>query len=162
MSRAKTDAADRLFARMREASDPSPNGYLGCWLWQGWCDSYGYGRIMDWRDGRKVTRLTHVVAWEYIVGMVPPKRELDHLCRRPTCCNPAHLEPVTHRENMRRGMPGGKGKTHCHRGHPLSGSNVRITVEGWRRCLTCEQMANKRRDERVRERAAAAVGGVRA
>lgn len=28
--------------------------------------------------------------------------ELDHLCRRPACCNPDHLEPVTHRTNMRR------------------------------------------------------------
>jgi hypothetical protein len=29
---------------------------------------------------------------------------LDHLCRNRWCCNPAHLEPVTSAENVRRGL----------------------------------------------------------
>lgn len=32
--------------------------------------------------------------------------QLDHLCRNPACCNPSHLEPVTPKENTRRGNAG--------------------------------------------------------
>jgi hypothetical protein len=31
-----------------------------------------------------------------------------------------------------------KHRTHCKLGHPLSGENVMITSEGWRRCRTCD------------------------
>jgi hypothetical protein len=31
-----------------------------------------------------------------------------------------------------------KNRTHCKLGHPLSGENVMITSEGWRRCRTCD------------------------
>lgn len=34
---------------------------------------------------------------------VPYGKELDHVCRVRACVNPAHLEPVTHIENVRRG-----------------------------------------------------------
>lgn len=34
---------------------------------------------------------------------VPNGMVVDHLCRVPACCNPLHLDVVTHRENVRRG-----------------------------------------------------------
>lgn len=48
-------------------------------------------------------RLAHRVIWERERGPVPAGLELDHLCRNRWCVNPDHLEPVTHKENMRRG-----------------------------------------------------------
>ena len=60
----------------------------------------GYGTF--WDGERK--RLAHVVAYELFVGPVPDGRELDHLCRVPACVRPTHLEPVTHAENLRRGL----------------------------------------------------------
>jgi hypothetical protein len=36
------------------------------------------------------------------VGPVPENMHIDHLCCVRSCCNPAHLEPVTQRENNRR------------------------------------------------------------
>jgi len=42
--------------------------------------------------------------YEYFKGPVPDGLELDHLCRVRSCCNPDHLEPVTHKENIRRGF----------------------------------------------------------
>lgn len=42
-------------------------------------------------------------AYEMEVGPIPAGKEIDHRCRARTCQNPAHLEAVTHRENMIRG-----------------------------------------------------------
>jgi hypothetical protein len=39
---------------------------------------------------------------EIHIGPIPPGLVLDHLCNNPPCVNPAHLEPVTAKENMRR------------------------------------------------------------
>lgn len=35
-------------------------------------------------------------------GEIPHGLEIDHLCNKPTCCNPDHLEAVTRAENERR------------------------------------------------------------
>ncbi len=71
----------------------------GCWLFSGSKHKDGYGLVKV--DGR--TRKAHRVMYEDLVGPVPPGVELDHLCRTPACINPAHLEPVSHLENVRRG-----------------------------------------------------------
>jgi DNA-binding XRE family transcriptional regulator len=42
--------------------------------------------------------------YEQEVGPIPDSLELDHLCRQPSCVNPAHLEPVTAATNSRRGF----------------------------------------------------------
>ena len=44
----------------------------------------------------------HRLAWEIVIGPIPDGLVLDHLCRRPVCVNPSHLEPVTDAENLRR------------------------------------------------------------
>lgn len=41
-----------------------------------------------------------------LFGSIPDGLELDHLCFDPSCCNPWHLEPVTHTANMRRSNSG--------------------------------------------------------
>jgi hypothetical protein len=42
--------------------------------------------------------------WVCEHGIIPPKKQLDHTCpgHRRLCCNPAHLELATHKENQRR------------------------------------------------------------
>ena len=75
-----------------------------CWVWTG-CISpaTGYGYF----GGRKAgTQLAHRIAYQYLVGPIPPGKHLDHLCRRRECLRPSHLEPVTPRENIRRGDQG--------------------------------------------------------
>ena len=69
-----------------------------CHVWYG-AKVDGYGNV---RVGSH-SYLAHRIAYERARGPIPTGRELDHLCRNRACINPAHLEPVTHRENARRG-----------------------------------------------------------
>ena len=76
---------------------PSP-----CHLWQGPTSGTGrggnYGRMS--LNGQTVA--THIVAYTHYFGYVPSKKQIDHLCNNRLCCNPAHLELVSHLTNQRR------------------------------------------------------------
>jgi hypothetical protein len=73
--------------------------------------------------------------------------ELDHLCRNKGCCNPEHLEIVTHEENMHRYAA---TVTHCPAGHPYSPENTYSQQPSARRpwvnrfCRICGRLANKK------------------
>ncbi len=76
----------------------------GCWVWTGSVRK-DYGQIRARKiDGTWSVRQAHVVAYEELVGPVPEGLELDHLCRNTLCINPDHLEPVTHKVNIERGL----------------------------------------------------------
>lgn len=119
----------------------------GCHIWVG-CTTNGkwkYGRVLV---GRRA-RLVHRVRYEREVGPVPPHMQLDHFyCNEPLCCNPAHLRPVTARENTLRSdaaQAWNCAKTHCKRGHLLSGDNLLGRESGWRRCRACRNTQNRAR-----------------
>lgn len=87
----------------RNRSDPLRRIIRGatpdaCWLWQGAHNRKGYGRIQH----RRVHSNAHRVVYELLVGAIPPGFHLDHLCLNTGCVNPAHMEPVTPAENVRR------------------------------------------------------------
>lgn len=108
-----------------------------CWLWVG-SRSNGYGQFWD---GSKHLR-PHRFAYEFLVGPIAEGLVLDHLCRVRHCVNPAHLDPVTQRENILRGAGAcarNAAKTHCRHGHPFTDENTRLTPDGARRCITCER-----------------------
>jgi hypothetical protein len=109
----------------------------GCWVWQLALDRHGYGRVR--RSGRSIG--AHRWLYEQLVGLVPNGLELDHLCRNKRCVNPAHLEPVTHRENMRRSDGFGGAET-CGKGHRAF---VR-SRSGKRYCVECNREYNQSRE----------------
>lgn len=109
----------------------------GCWLWVA-NQQYGYGIV---KFGRKQV-LAHRLVYSLMKGGIPEGLTLDHLCRVRCCVNPAHLEPVTNVENIRRGMSpfsvNGR-KTHCIHGHPLTPGNLKKSRADGRVCLTCSR-----------------------
>lgn len=120
--------AKTLLQRFEDKVMKDPNS--GCWLWTGALASNGYGHIM----GETKQDLAHRVSYRLHVGEIPKGLNLDHLCRVRSCVNPDHLEPVTHAENVRRGLSPamftkaaiarGHAKTHCPSGHPFSLENT--------------------------------------
>lgn len=72
-----------------------------CWVWQWAKDPNGYGRINTGTTGD--SELAHRYIYKSFRGEIPASLPLDHLCRNPSCVNPDHLEPVTHRTNIHRG-----------------------------------------------------------
>ena len=71
-----------------------------CWPWAGATTSHGYGLVCE--DGGRT--YAHRWVYEHEVGPIQEGLEIDHLCRVRLCVNPAHLEPVTHGENLRRAV----------------------------------------------------------
>jgi hypothetical protein len=72
----------------------------GCWLWHGPQNGCGYGQVYL---GQHKYAYAHRFFFERYRGPVGEKT-LDHLCRVRNCVNPAHLEPVSGRENTLRGV----------------------------------------------------------
>ena len=85
---------ERVEARIDRSGD--------CWVWTGSRTGAGYGQVWSRRGNRGV----HRIVYEQLVGPIPDGLVIDHLCRNRSCCNPAHLEPVTMAENVRRGLNG--------------------------------------------------------
>lgn len=119
----------------------------GCWMWTAYVNKDGYGSF-----GVKTgcVRRAHRHCYETLVGPIPKGLEPDHLCRRPPCVNPAHMEPVTHRVNMERSITA--TKHFCIHGHEFTDANTNWYEQDaykhyWaRRCVACKDIWN---DERL-------------
>jgi hypothetical protein len=109
----------------------------GCWAWLGPKNpTSGYGTV---KASGKST-YAHRVAYTLTHGPIPDGLVIDHLCRNPVCVNPDHLEVVTHRENVLRGIgPAARNarKTHCKHGHPFDEGNTYTDKRGQRHCRSC-------------------------
>lgn len=130
---------DRLEQSFHVADD-------GCWRWKGSKDKNGYGKFKVTSMGQKTTFLVaHRVAWAVRnERQVPEGMTLDHLCRSRSCVNPDHLDPCEIWENTQRGKSVAtinQAKTHCIKGHELSGDNVYESPgrrdRPHRQCVTC-------------------------
>lgn len=129
----------------RTRREPGPLA-TPCLIWLG-SKVTGYGQL---RIKGKL-RLAHVVAWEAVNGPVPSGKELDHLCRVHACCEPTHLEDVTRRVNLARGLRAGAlgrmhaAKTHCPHGHEYTTENTITSKQAdggvHRRCRECNRLA---------------------
>lgn len=128
-----------------------PDPETGCWRWLSGHDRDGYAMFFAQRGATpRAARFIYLQT----VGSIPDAYVIDHLCRNRGCVNPAHLEPVTNRENILRGRrPLGERK-HCPRGHEFTEANTYRPPNGRGRvCRRCH--ADYEFDRRARIRAAA-------
>lgn len=114
----------------------------GCWEWQLGKSADGYGQTFTWDGTSSSTVRAHRLAYETFIGPIPKELVLDHLCRNKICINPDHLEPVTVKENTRRGKVGIL-KTHCSKGHKYTKENVVFRADK-RSCRRCSVIRQKR------------------
>lgn len=117
-----------------------------CIEWTGAIAPNGYGKFSRGiaPDARRYN--AHRYAWAATRG--DTDLELDHLCRNRSCVNPAHLEPVTRMENVRRAM-----KDTCPVGHPYTEDNTvweqgRPGQSSTRKCRTCRAAHQRARYHR--------------
>lgn len=157
---ARSDEHQDAIARRREARfwgmvDVSADA---CWPWTGAINpSTGYAHVRAFGEWNG-----HRAAYVLAKGPIGVGLVIDHLCRNEACVNPAHLEAVTHRENVRRGLNHALRRWHrdvreprprptrvrCGHGHDLTDpENVRHTADG-RLCRPCAS----RRTSEYRER----------
>ena len=84
------------------------NAESGCWLWLGYVDANGYGRVgvpgARKKNGERSTshQWVHRVSYEMHTAVIPERYEVDHTCQVTQCMNPAHLEIVTRAEHIAR------------------------------------------------------------
>jgi hypothetical protein len=113
----------------------------------------GYGTIRY--QGRM--QKAHRVAWQLAHGPIPKGLLVCHRCDNPPCCNVAHLFLGTVADNNRDRHAKGRTKnldigqairheqlrsvTHCPKGHPYAGDNLRTRPSGNRRCRECYRLA---------------------
>lgn len=116
----------------------------GCWIWEGRTD-FGYGTA--WFKQKRTK--AHRFVFEVLKGPIPKGLQLDHLCRVRCCVNPDHMEPVSHRTNILRGIGHtavNHKKIYCKRGHRLEGYNVMHIHAGnsiLRSCRICSVSRTK-------------------
>lgn len=83
------------------------------------------------------------MAYELYVGKIPEGLQIDHLCRNRVCVNPDHLEPVTRRVNLLRGVgfsARNAKAVRCPAGHAYDLSNTYLRPDGkGRDCLRCRR-----------------------
>jgi HNH endonuclease len=146
---------DRFWPKVNKNGPiPAHRPDLGpCWAWTA-VTRKGYGAV--WAGQTMVQ--AHRMAYVLLVGPVPDGLELDHLCHNGSgcpggvtcphraCVNPAHLEPVTSRENLLRGTGPtalNAAKTHCPQGHAYDEANTYRDRAGGRRCRICDFLRNR-------------------
>lgn len=149
LSRMATFSLSSLTPRIQSLIMPVP--MCGCWLWTGhtWLGYGYYNRVR-----------AHRLIYTSMVGPIPDGLQVDHLCRVRSCVNPAHLEPVTCRENLRRSpiavVSPLMAATHCKKGHPLVVGPSHWKHGRKRRCPICRAERNiayhQERRAKIRQR----------
>jgi len=134
--------------RARCVEKAAPEGLATPCLVPTWKTRTSGGYATVWVGVRTV--MAHRYAYELAEGPIPAGLQLDHLCRVRECVQVAHLEPVTHRENVIRGdtFKGDQDTFGC--GHARTAANTRTSRQPGGRCRECSRKRSAANNEIVR------------
>ena len=96
-----------------------------CWLFQGCINKYRYGSIKI--DGIAVR--PHRYVYGFFNEEIPDDKDAHHLCGMPDCCNPAHIEVLTHDDHMLKHR-----SPHCNK----CKKELSLNKHGKQKCKSCE------------------------
>lgn len=131
---------ERFWSRVQVVGD--------CWI--STFSDMGKGYAQFGTGGKKF--LAHRFSWQFLRGPISTAEHLHHICPNKKCVNPDHLmilDPISHVMVGNSPPARNSRKTHCPRGHPYSGDNLRY-YNGYRHCRACsliqsrKQVLNKR------------------
>lgn len=119
----------------------------GCWEYTRPTGERGYARLYVFG----YYTIAHRLAWLITNGPIAAGLFVCHKCDNPRCVRPDHLFLGTAEENVQDMVKKGRAawchnskKTHCKRGHELSGDNVSVNGRGSRVCRICQAERNAR------------------
>lgn len=99
---------DEIITRIHERVEVQDLGFIlngqpsPCHIWTGPDSGTGKGGGYGRMSLNSQTVAVHLVVYTHFYGYIPGKKQVDHLCNNRLCCNPAHLEMVSHLKNQRR------------------------------------------------------------
>lgn len=79
----------RTFSRLEDCR--------GCWEWQGFKDTIGYGRLHYYQIQMSV----HRVIWWIYNGQIKDGLDVCHKCNNKACARIDHLYLATHKQNLK-------------------------------------------------------------
>ena len=125
--------------------EPIAEGDKECEIWPQAVNYSDDTRIMG--SGRKTVDGVRIIAtryvWQLYCGSVPEGLMVLHKCNDSRCVKISHLFLGTHSSTKR---------THCPKGHELSGDNLdpgEMRLTGKRRCRTCRQARGQSQSRRA-------------
>lgn len=122
--------------------------HTSCWLWTKLDGSLSPPNKYSLIPWKQVSYTAHRLMYALFNEPISDYTLVaDHLCRRPSCINPAHIEMTSTQENILRGIGEASKnaqKTHCKYGHELTPDNLIQYRNGitWRTCKQCARNAN--------------------
>lgn len=140
----------RFFSKITIHPDVTFNG-VTCWIWIAHRNKRGYARFQFAGTNSNA----HRVAFGMFVRVIPDTEHGDHLCRRPQCVNPVHIDDVPPRINILRGegvAAKHARKTHCDNGHEFTPENVYADPKrpNYRCCRACRRVVEQKTLARLR------------
>jgi hypothetical protein len=142
---------ERFWTKVDTSGGPN-----ACWEWTGCRNEKRGGHGMFRHEGRSWQASR--IAWWFANRQRPERGQvIRHKCDNPPCCNPAHLESGTQRDNIRDMVVRGRGwwdrATHCKNDHEWTDENTKwVTKAGRpsRNCVACLEAMKPIRAERAK------------